>query len=158
LKTDHLAARLGEIIKQNGAPARGALSAFFAWAIREGIADENPVTGTNDPATTLVDLRTSLIGSQHVAKFILVALYTGTRDGRVAGPGARSDLRGRAGAGHRCGTRCRTITGFGVAASTLRPILGIGAGGRRGRVRAPLLIVDYLNRTVWGRHIRRGDI
>jgi hypothetical protein len=95
---------------------------------------------------------------QHVAKFILVALYTGTRDGRVAGPGARSDLRGRAGAGHRCGTRCRTITGFGVAASTLRPILGIGACGRRGRVRAPLLIADYLNRTVWGRHIRRGDI
>jgi hypothetical protein len=26
-----------------------ALSAFFVWAIREGIADENPVTGTNKP-------------------------------------------------------------------------------------------------------------
>jgi integrase len=52
-----VAARLGEIIKQNGAVAaaraRGALSAFFAWAIREGIADENPVTGTNDPSTAM---------------------------------------------------------------------------------------------------------
>ena len=36
--------------------------------------------------------------------------------GRVAGAGARSGLRGRAGAGHRRGTRCRTITGPGVAA------------------------------------------
>ena len=36
--------------------------------------------------------------------------------GRVAGAGTRSGLRGRAGAGHRRGTRCRTITRPGVAA------------------------------------------
>jgi site-specific recombinase XerD len=45
---------LGEIIEQHGsiaaARARGTLSAFFAWAIREGIVNENPVTGTNNPA------------------------------------------------------------------------------------------------------------
>jgi integrase len=49
-----VAARLTEIVQQHGATsaarARGALSAFFAWAIREGIAEANPVVGTNDPA------------------------------------------------------------------------------------------------------------
>ena len=52
-------------------------------------------------------------------------------DGRVAGAGARSGLRGRAGAGHRRRTRCRTTARPGVAAGTLRPIPGIGPGHRR---------------------------
>jgi integrase len=55
IKRRDVAARLSEITAENGtiaaARARGTLSAFFVWAIREGIADENPVTGTNDPAT-----------------------------------------------------------------------------------------------------------
>jgi integrase len=48
-----VATRVGELIKEHGAfsaaRAKQALSAFFAWAIREGIADANPVIGTNDP-------------------------------------------------------------------------------------------------------------
>jgi integrase len=50
-----VAARLGEIIDQHGAiaasRARGALGTFFGWAMREGLVDENPVIGTNDPAS-----------------------------------------------------------------------------------------------------------
>jgi integrase len=50
-----VAARLGEIIDQHGATAaaraRGTLGSFFGWAMREGVADENPVIGTNDPAS-----------------------------------------------------------------------------------------------------------
>jgi integrase len=48
-----VAARLGEIAKEDGpfaaARAKQALSTFFGWAIREGIAESNPVVGTNDP-------------------------------------------------------------------------------------------------------------
>jgi integrase len=35
--------------KVSAARARSALSAFFVWCIREGICEQNPVTGTNDP-------------------------------------------------------------------------------------------------------------
>jgi integrase len=45
---------LGEISTERGlvaaARARAALSALFAWAVREGIAEANPVVGTNRPA------------------------------------------------------------------------------------------------------------
>jgi len=48
-----VAARLGEIIEENGpiaaARARAALSALFAWAIGEGYADQNVVIGTHRP-------------------------------------------------------------------------------------------------------------
>jgi integrase len=54
IKRADVAARLAEIINGRGAVAaaraRGTLSAFYAWAIREGIAEQNPVIGTNDPA------------------------------------------------------------------------------------------------------------
>jgi integrase len=54
IKRRDVAVRLSEITAGNGtiaaARARGALSAFFVWAIKDGIADENPVTGTNNPA------------------------------------------------------------------------------------------------------------
>ena len=53
IKLRDVAARVGEIVEAHGATAaaraRSALSAVFAWAIREGTADENPVTGTNNP-------------------------------------------------------------------------------------------------------------
>lgn len=46
---------LAGIAKNNGPVAadraRAALSAFFAWAIREGAADNNPVIGTNKAAS-----------------------------------------------------------------------------------------------------------
>jgi integrase len=49
-----VAAQLGKISKEHGpvaaSRARATLSAFYAWAIREGVADQNPVTGTNEPA------------------------------------------------------------------------------------------------------------
>jgi integrase len=46
-----VAIRLGEIAEERGPyaanRARATLSAFFGWMIREGIADANPVVGTN---------------------------------------------------------------------------------------------------------------
>jgi integrase len=49
-----IAARLGEIVKAHGrisaARARGNLSAMFAWSMREGLCEANPVAATNDPA------------------------------------------------------------------------------------------------------------
>ena len=47
----NVAAEIVAIAKRNGAVsanrARASLSAFFRWAIGEGICDDNPVTGTN---------------------------------------------------------------------------------------------------------------
>jgi integrase len=58
IKRRDVAVRLSEITAENGtiaaARARGTLSAFFVWAIKDGIADENPVTGTNNPAAGAV--------------------------------------------------------------------------------------------------------
>lgn len=49
-----VAARLLEIARENGPfaanRARAALSRFFSWAIGEGVAYDNPTTGTNKPA------------------------------------------------------------------------------------------------------------
>ncbi len=49
-----VAARLLELAKNNGPfaanRARAALSAFYSWAIGEGLAHSNPVVGTNKPA------------------------------------------------------------------------------------------------------------
>ncbi|MCW6506908.1 integrase arm-type DNA-binding domain-containing protein [Hyphomicrobiales bacterium BP6-180914] len=46
-----VSARLVEIARENGPfaanRARAALSAFFSWAIGEGLAENNPVAGTN---------------------------------------------------------------------------------------------------------------
>ena len=47
----NVAAEMAAIAKRNGAVsanrARASLSAFFRWAIGEGLCDQNPVTGTN---------------------------------------------------------------------------------------------------------------
>jgi integrase len=47
-----VAAEIRTIAKERGATtanrARGSLSAFFRWAIGEGLCDANPVTGTNE--------------------------------------------------------------------------------------------------------------
>jgi integrase len=49
-----VAVRLSEIARENGPiaanRARVALSAFFNWAMREGLSDSNPVIGTNRAA------------------------------------------------------------------------------------------------------------
>jgi integrase len=50
-----IAARLNQIVTEHGATAaaraRQSLSAFFSWAIREGMVESNPVIGTNDPSS-----------------------------------------------------------------------------------------------------------
>jgi integrase len=47
----NVAARLGEIAKENGRfasnRARASLSAMFSWAMGEGLVDANPTIGTN---------------------------------------------------------------------------------------------------------------
>jgi integrase len=52
-----IASRLQEITINHGrvsaSKARAYLSAMFAWAMREGIADSNPVIGTNNPGAGL---------------------------------------------------------------------------------------------------------
>ncbi len=49
-----IASRLGVLARDSGAVsadrARAALSGFFTWAMREGLANANPVMGTNRPA------------------------------------------------------------------------------------------------------------
>jgi integrase len=53
IKRADIAARLGEIAKDNGrvaaARARASLSAMFGWAMREGLCEANPVIATNNP-------------------------------------------------------------------------------------------------------------
>jgi integrase len=48
-----VADRLGRLARDSGPiaanRARGVLSALFAWAIKQGLADSNPVTGTDRP-------------------------------------------------------------------------------------------------------------
>jgi len=47
----NVAAQVSTIAKENGPVAanrsRASLSAFFRWAIGEGLCDRNPVAGTN---------------------------------------------------------------------------------------------------------------
>ena len=51
-----VAARLVRLVEESGPVAadraRAWLSAFFGWAMREGLVDANPVVGTNRPATS----------------------------------------------------------------------------------------------------------
>jgi integrase len=53
IKRADVAARLHDLIKSNGrtsaARARGNLSALYAWAMREGLSETNPVIATNAP-------------------------------------------------------------------------------------------------------------
>jgi integrase len=54
-----VAIRINEIESKSGAATasqcRAILSAFFVWAVKEGIADSNPVIDTNNPATAARD-------------------------------------------------------------------------------------------------------
>ena len=53
IKRADIAARLQELMKAHGrtsaARARDNLSALFSWAMKEGLAESNPVLATNDP-------------------------------------------------------------------------------------------------------------
>jgi len=72
-----VAARLGEIAEQHGLFAanrgRAVLSAMFAWAIGEGLADSNPVIGTNKA--------TEYVSRDHVLRDAeLAAIWNACRD------------------------------------------------------------------------------
>jgi integrase len=94
-----VAARLGEIAAQNGPyaanRARAALSALYSWAIGEGLADANPVVGTNRAADEvsrdrlLSDDELRLIwreaGSGEFGAIIRLLVLTGQRREEVGG-------------------------------------------------------------------------
>jgi integrase len=58
IKRVDIAARLGELVKVHGraaaARARTHLSAVFVWAMGEGLAESNPVVGTNNPLSKVL--------------------------------------------------------------------------------------------------------
>ncbi|MFC1456638.1 tyrosine-type recombinase/integrase [Microvirga arabica] len=72
-----VAARLGEIARENGPfasnRARASLSALFSWAMGEGLAENNPVAGTNKA--------TEEVSREHVLQDAeLVAIWKACRD------------------------------------------------------------------------------
>ena len=95
----HVAARLSELRAQKGPTAtlssRSRLSSFFAWAIREGLCDQNPVVGTNKPdkgkARTRVMAPEELcsiwaaLPDGDFGRIIQLAMITGARRHEVAG-------------------------------------------------------------------------
>jgi integrase len=95
-----VAARIGEIVQEHGpfsaARAKQTLSAFFAWLIREGIVDANPVIGTNNPVAgkdardrvlTEDELRTVWNACQDddFGRIIRLLMLTGARRDEIGG-------------------------------------------------------------------------
>jgi integrase len=94
-----VAARLAEIARDNGPysanRARAALSAFYSWAIGEGLADANPVMGTNkateevsrDRVLSPEELRRAwqLAGSGDYRAIVKLLILTGQRREEVGG-------------------------------------------------------------------------
>jgi integrase len=95
-----IATRLNQIVGEHGATAaaraRQSLSAFFTWAIREGIVENNPVIGTNDPAghidardrvLTDDELRAIWLGCEedHFGRIIRLLMLTGARRDEIGG-------------------------------------------------------------------------
>jgi integrase len=95
-----VAARLNQIVSEHGATAaaraRQSLSGFFSWAIREGIAESNPVIGTNDPAShidardrvlTDAELRAIWAACQEddFGRIIKLLMLTGARRDEIGG-------------------------------------------------------------------------
>jgi integrase len=94
-----VAARLAEIAAANGLyasnRARAALSTFYSWAIGEGLANENPVVGTNkavveetrDRILTPEELRLAwqLAGPGDFGAIVRLLILTGQRREEVGG-------------------------------------------------------------------------
>ena len=94
-----VAARLGEISAERGPiagnRARVALSAFYAWALREGLADTNPVQGTNRSAPEISRDRVlseaelasvwAACGEDDYGRAVKLLVLTGQRRGEVEG-------------------------------------------------------------------------
>ena len=94
-----VAARLGNIATASGPiaadRARAALSAFFGWAIREGLCEANPVIGTNKAAElksrerVLSDLELTAIWQalpdNDYGKIVRLLILTGQRREEIGG-------------------------------------------------------------------------
>src|SRR5271170_4271221 len=94
-----VAARLAEIATSNGLyaanRARAALSAFYSWVIGEGLANENPVVGTNKPVDEIFrdrvlnpdELRLAwhLAGAGDFGAIVRLLVLTGQRREEVGG-------------------------------------------------------------------------
>jgi integrase len=94
-----VALQLGRIAKESGPfasnRARAALSAFFSWAIGEGLVDANPVVGTNkatkeisrDRVLAPVELRAiwKEVGEGDYAAIVRLLILTGQRREEVGG-------------------------------------------------------------------------
>jgi integrase len=94
-----VAVRLSKIIAENGSisagRARGALSALYAWCMGMGLAEHNPVIGTNKPQDAkprervLEDGELAAIwrasGDDAYGKVIKLLILTGARRGEVGG-------------------------------------------------------------------------
>jgi integrase len=99
IRRPDVAARLGCIARDNGPfaanRARSALSALFSWAIGEGIANENPVAGTNkatdeisrDRVLSSEELRLAWrhAGLGHYGAIVRLLILTGQRREEVGG-------------------------------------------------------------------------
>ncbi len=99
VKRRDIAVRLTEISEQRGpvaaARARVAISGMFAWAVREGIVDANPVIGTNKPPepqsrdrvltdTELADVWAASQDNDY-GRIAKLALLTGARRDEIGG-------------------------------------------------------------------------
>jgi len=95
-----VAARLNQIVSEHGATAaaraRQSLSAFFSWAIREGMVETNPVIGTNDPSShidardrvlTEAELRAiwSACGEDDFGRIVRLLMLSGARRDEIGG-------------------------------------------------------------------------
>ena len=99
VKRRDIAVRLTEISEEHGpvaaARARIALSGIFAWAMREGIVDANPVIGTNKPPEppsrdrVLTDAELAEIWAacqdNDYGRIVKLALLTGGRREEIGG-------------------------------------------------------------------------
>ena len=100
IKRADVAATLQELIKAHGrtaaARARGNLSALFAWAMKEGLCESNPVANTNNPAEG-IPARERVLSDDEIriiwracrdddfGRIIRMLLLTGTRREEIAG-------------------------------------------------------------------------
>jgi integrase len=100
IKRSDVAARLQEIIKEHGRTsagrARGNLSALFAWAMKEGLCEDNPVIATHDPEEgilprdrVLTDLELALVwkesGVGDFGPIVKLLILTGCRREEIGG-------------------------------------------------------------------------
>jgi integrase len=93
-----IARRLGEIETASGAVTRNrvrsSLSAFFSWAIREGLLETNPVTGTSkaeertrERVLTPAELRVvwRSLGQNQYSDIVRLLILTGQRRAEIGG-------------------------------------------------------------------------